>query len=154
MKKFLLTFLGKSKLNFGSFWNQIQNCLCTQEGKCIYQVILHVQPNTIFTIKLCLLQNATIIAVFLCTYLPHSTDYLFCKYEKASWHCLLNSLCYTTGEYLHFDNFRSCEDVVYCRVELQTKVCEDFTFTEKAPTRAFSWLKVPTSAFTSMYRHY
>ena len=27
------------------------------------------------------------------------------------------------------------------RVELQTKVREDFTITEKAPTRAFSWLK-------------
>ena len=25
---------------------------------------------------------------------------------------------------------------------------EDFTITEKAPTRAFSWLKAPTSAFT------
>ena len=24
---------------------------------------------------------------------------------------------------------------------------EDFTITEKAPTRAFSWLKAPTSAF-------
>ena len=28
------------------------------------------------------------------------------------------------------------------------KVREDFTITEKAPTWAFSWLKVPTSAFT------
>ena len=28
-------------------------------------------------------------------------------------------------------------------VELQTKVHEDFTITEKAPTRAFSWLKAP-----------
>ena len=28
------------------------------------------------------------------------------------------------------------------------KVCEDFTITEKAPTRAFSWLKAPTSTFT------
>ena len=27
------------------------------------------------------------------------------------------------------------------RLELQTKVCEYFTITEKAPTRAFSWLK-------------
>ena len=27
------------------------------------------------------------------------------------------------------------------QVELQTKVREDFTITEKAPTRAFSWLK-------------
>ena len=26
--------------------------------------------------------------------------------------------------------------------------CEDFTITEKAPTRAFSWLKVSTDAFT------
>ena len=28
------------------------------------------------------------------------------------------------------------------------KVLKDFTITEKAPTRAFSWLKAPTSAFT------
>ena len=27
-------------------------------------------------------------------------------------------------------------------------VPEDFTITEKAPTRAFSWLKAPTSSFT------
>ena len=33
---------------------------------------------------------------------------------------------------------------------------EDFTITEKAPTRAFSWLKAPTSAFTfkTLLRHY
>ena len=29
-----------------------------------------------------------------------------------------------------------------------SEVLKDFTITEKAPTRAFSWLKVPTSAFT------
>ena len=31
-----------------------------------------------------------------------------------------------------------------------------FTITEKAPTRAFSWFKVPTSAFTfkTLLRHY
>ena len=31
-----------------------------------------------------------------------------------------------------------------------------FTITEKAPTRAFSWLKVPTSAFTfkTLLKHY
>ena len=41
-------------------------------------------------------------------------------------------------------------------VELQTKVREDFTIMEKAPTRAFSWLKAPTSAFTlkTLLRHY
>ena len=33
-------------------------------------------------------------------------------------------------------------------VELQTNVRRDFTITEMAPTRAFSWLKAPTSAFT------
>ena len=33
-------------------------------------------------------------------------------------------------------------------IELQTEVREDFTGTEKAPTTAFSWLKVTTSAFT------
>ena len=40
--------------------------------------------------------------------------------------------------------------------ELQTEVHEDFTITEKAPTRAFSWLKAPTSAFTfkTLLRHY
>ena len=33
---------------------------------------------------------------------------------------------------------------------------EDFTITEKASTRAFSWLKAPTSAFTfwTLLRHY
>ena len=32
----------------------------------------------------------------------------------------------------------------------------DFTITEKAPTRDFSWLKAPTSAFTfkTLLRHY
>ena len=40
-------------------------------------------------------------------------------------------------------------------IELQTKVREDLTITEKAPTMAF-WLKVPTSAFTfePPLRHY
>ena len=33
-------------------------------------------------------------------------------------------------------------------LKLQTKVREDFKITEKAPARAFSWLKVPTIAFT------
>ena len=46
-------------------------------------------------------------------------------------------------------------------VELQTKVCEYFTITEKTPTMylhttAFSWLKVPNSGFTfnTLSRHY
>ena len=40
--------------------------------------------------------------------------------------------------------------IVNCGItlELQTKVREDFASTEKAPTWAFSWLKVPYSAFT------
>ena len=33
-------------------------------------------------------------------------------------------------------------------LELQTKVDEDLTIKEKAPTRAFSWLKVATTACT------
>ena len=33
-------------------------------------------------------------------------------------------------------------------VELQMNVREDFIITEKVPTRAFFWLKAPTSAFT------
>ena len=41
-------------------------------------------------------------------------------------------------------------------LELRAKVREDFTITEKACTRTFSWLKVPTSAFTfkTLLRHY
>ena len=41
-------------------------------------------------------------------------------------------------------------------VELETKVREDFTITEKAPTRAFSLLKAATTAFTfkTLLRHY
>ena len=49
-----------------------------------------------------------------------------------------------------------CPAACVCRLELQTKVPEDFTITEKVPTRAFSWLKVPTSAFTfkTLLRHH
>ena len=41
-------------------------------------------------------------------------------------------------------------------VELQTKVREDFTIAENALTRAFSWLKAPTSAvtFKTLFIHY
>ena len=41
-------------------------------------------------------------------------------------------------------------------LELQTMAREDFTITEKAPTRAFSWLKVATTAFTfkTLLRHF
>ena len=38
------------------------------------------------------------------------------------------------------------------RLELQMKVREDFTFTEKALSMTFSWLKAPTSAL--YLRHY
>ena len=57
---------------------------------------------------------------------------------------------------LYTDTARSTRSTVYHQsLELQTKVCEDFTITEKAPT-ALSWLKVPTSAFTykTLLRHY
>ena len=33
-------------------------------------------------------------------------------------------------------------------LELQTKVREDFTIKEKAPTRTFSWLRAPTKDTT------
>ena len=43
-------------------------------------------------------------------------------------------------------------------LELQTKVREDFTITEKASTRAYSWLKAPLStsalSFKTLLRHY
>ena len=38
--------------------------------------------------------------------------------------------------------------IVTCPAELQTEVRKDLTIPEKVPTRAFSWLKVPTSVFT------
>ena len=41
-----------------------------------------------------------------------------------------------------------CPAACVCRLELQMKVPEDFTITEKVPTRAFSWLKVPTNTLT------
>ena len=41
-------------------------------------------------------------------------------------------------------------------LELETKVHTKLVITEKTPTRAFSWLKVPTCAFTfrTLLRHY
>ena len=45
---------------------------------------------------------------------------------------------------------------LHTRASNEGKICEYFTITEKAPTRAFSWLKSPTSAFTfkTLLRHY
>ena len=45
---------------------------------------------------------------------------------------------------------------MYCAVVLQTKAIRRFVITEKAPTRALSWLKVATTAFTfkTLLRHY
>ena len=37
------------------------------------------------------------------------------------------------------------------KVELQTKVREDFTIAERAPTKAFSWLKAPTYKCCHIY---
>ena len=41
-------------------------------------------------------------------------------------------------------------------LEIQTKAIRRFVITEKAPTRAFSWLKAGTTAFTfkTLLRHY
>ena len=46
--------------------------------------------------------------------------------------------------------------VCVCKLELEKKVREVFTIAEKARTRAFSWLKAPTSAFTfkTLLKHY
>ena len=46
-----------------------------------------------------------------------------------------------------FVDIRYAQKVGYLR-ELETKVLEDFTIKEKAPTRTFSLLKVSTSTFT------
>ena len=42
---------------------------------------------------------------------------------------------------------------VILSLELQTNLRDDFTIMEMAPTRAFSWLKVPTTAFTLLLFH-
>ena len=46
--------------------------------------------------------------------------------------------------------------VVLCSLVLQTKAIRRFVITENAPTRAFSWLKAATTAFTfkTQLRHY
>ena len=46
--------------------------------------------------------------------------------------------------------------LIMLTLELQPKVREDLTITEKAPTRAFSWFKAATTAFTfkTLLRHY
>ena len=55
---------------------------------------------------------------------------------------------------LHVASFMGCMNIVIFLIQHQVR--EDFTITEKAPTRAFSWLKGPTSAFTlkTLLRHY
>ena len=54
------------------------------------------------------------------------------------------------GSGLELDNTQadSRSDITWGQaLEVDTKIREDFTITEKAPTRAFTWLKAPT-------RHY
>ena len=59
----------------------------------------------------------------------------------------------------------SCQAIIRCKGESQQSrlstgapksSIQRFVITEKAPTRAFSWLKAPTSAFTfkTLIRHY
>ena len=50
----------------------------------------------------------------------------------------------------------TAQDCCYILSRAATKRQEIFTITEKAPIRAFSWLKAPTSAFTfkTLLRHY
>ena len=50
---------------------------------------------------------------------------------------------------------RGCT-VTHYTVVLQTKAIRRFVITEKAPTRAFSWLNAATTAFTfkTLSRHY
>ena len=47
-------------------------------------------------------------------------------------------------------------DIILQHVQLLLSAIRRFVITEKAPTRAFSWLKAPTSAFTfkTLLRHY
>ena len=51
--------------------------------------------------------------------------------------------------------FKSAALAVW-EIEIQTKAIRRFVITEKAPTRAFSWLKAATTAFTfkTLLRHY
>ena len=59
----------------------------------------------------------------------------------------------------HPGDWSGCPGLIttlYCMVVLQTKAIRRFVITEKAPTRASSWLKAATTAFTfkTLLRHY
>ena len=74
----------------------------------------------------------------------------------------------TRGHYSHGFNrldiycgdiarYSSCSQAETAATRVSNKVTRRFPkITEKAPTRAFSWLKAPTSAFTfkTLLRHY
>ena len=68
--------------------------------------------------------------------------YLRWMEQRTSWRNVGSPSLFPT---LYLPSPTTCAD---CRLELQKKVREHFKFTQKATTRAFSWLKVPTSAFT------
>ena len=65
--------------------------------------------------------------------------HLIMRCHLAAWKCLcFMSVCCSVSGF------------VTCRLELETKVRNDFTMTEKAPIRTSSWLKVPTSTFKTL----
>ena len=59
------------------------------------------------------------------------------RHMHGDWMCLLNEI----------SQFNSGLQI-QSRVVLQMKAIRRFVITEKAPTRAFSWLKAATTAFT------
>ena len=67
------------------------------------------------------------------------------RHMHGDWMCLLNEI----------SQFNSGLQI-QSRVVLQMKAIRSFVITEKAPTRAFSWLKAATTAFTfkTLLKHY
>ena len=67
------------------------------------------------------------------------------RHMHGDWMCLLNEI----------SQFNSGLQI-QSRVVLQMKAIRRFVITEKAPTRAFSWLKAAITAFTfkTLLRHY
>ena len=101
-----------------------------------------------------LLPSYLIIGEEMCKKIGHKT--IRCKYF-APWSNQSDRLkvpaCVEAALYQHWQSINYGLIISQSRpvapwVELQTKVCDDFTITEKAPTGTFSRLKVPTSTFS------
>ena len=158
--EFMVSKRSRQRLNISSRYLMIYN---------IVQMVFHIMqrgtPQQIlsklfhtFDINGQIYNRQRYFSFFVCLILSFARDGLISKLELQK---LVNDInCLLSDDdsekvWQITDILQSVDEAV-CVLVLQTKAIRRFVITEKAPTRACSWLKTATTAFTfkTLLRHY